>query len=201
MGTFLPVLPHSPVPADPRAPWCSQERTAERGRGRGEGTPEAKTSLNPAPLLFFSKTLDLSQSCRPAPPRPRPRLTAEHRLDRQERMSARSPQSSAMFLCRTGRLCSYLTPAPAEESPHRLMGSWSPEPPLRRGQHQQQYPRPQRVSLSCELLELSPELLSSRFVFSGFYTVCPEGVLVHGRKYYPNRKSPYFSRLGVVSQT
>lgn len=42
----------SPVPAGPRAPWCSQERTVEKRTRRGEGTPKAKTSLDPAPLLF-----------------------------------------------------------------------------------------------------------------------------------------------------
>lgn len=118
-GTFLPSLPLIPQYLQTQGLHGAHRRELLR-----EGGGEEREPLKPRPpsTHSFPKTLELSQSCHPFPPRPQRRLTAEHGLGRQERLSTRSPQSSAMFLCGTGRLCSYLAPTPAEESHPQARG-------------------------------------------------------------------------------
>lgn len=78
----------------------------EKGMRKGGGPPSSQALSPPHTPSPFPQTPGLFPSRLPASPRPRPRLTT----CRQNKLSTRSPESSAMFLSRTGSLCSCHAP-------------------------------------------------------------------------------------------
>lgn len=99
--------PRSPVPASPRAPWRSQGRTVEKGVRIG-GPSEPSPPSTPTSLFF---------PLQPTPPRLQPSLTTERGPCRQDQLSTRSPQNSAMFLWQGQKaLFPSHVPTPARDS-------------------------------------------------------------------------------------